>query len=107
LLVYVGRTSSAFYDFHQFHLANGSSSPVADPDVPSKLYLTPMAGYSNPELVYEPAVPGVHRVLVQARGRTANYDLAVSDSGEEYAISIWPVEQPGERLELRNDGLYI
>ncbi|WP_405057008.1 hypothetical protein OG474_30260 [Kribbella sp. NBC_01505] len=78
-----------------------------DATIAGPLYLRPTAGYSNPELVYEPAVPGLHRVLVQARGRTANYDLALSDSGEEYAISIWPVDQPAERLELRDDGLDI
>lgn len=38
--------------------------------------------------------PGLHGVLIAARGRDASYDAVDDASGERYLVATWPTERP-------------
>jgi hypothetical protein len=74
--------------------------------VTKPLYGADVSGESWYEKVFTPTEPGLHRIRVLAKGRTAGADQDVCDGKpvESYDITIWPVPTKEPRLKRGDAG---
>lgn len=78
----------------------------ADITVTKPLFGADVYGESWYEKVFTPTEPGLHRIRVLAKGRTAGADQDVCDGEpvESYDITIWPVPTKEPRIKRGNPG---